>query len=173
MAEFQVEKIFFDMDGVLADFRLGVTELCNIIPQPVNAKPFDAERDDLMWSKIREVEHFYDRLKFMPGAEEMFHEVRGRYGKKCEILTGIPKEKRGIIDAGADKISWMHRLLDSDITVNIVKREDKPQYCRSRGCILIDDMENNISEWEAAGGTGIVHVSAEETLSRLKSMGVL
>jgi beta-phosphoglucomutase-like phosphatase (HAD superfamily) len=173
MTEFKAEKIFFDMDGVLADFSQGVRELCNFEPQPINDDNYDKEQDDLMWFKIRAIEHFYDHLKFMPGAEEMFHAVYDKYGSRCEILTGVPKERRGIISAGSDKISWMRRMLASDITVNIVNTEDKPQYCCGKGYILIDDMQNNIAQWEAAGGTGIVHVSASQTLAWLKSLGVL
>ena len=52
-------------------------------------------------------------------------------------------------------------------------REEKPQYCTGKGCILIDDMERNIKEWNEMGGTGIVNVSAEDTMSRLKELGIL
>ncbi|MBQ8707062.1 MAG: hypothetical protein IJ523_03115 [Succinivibrionaceae bacterium] len=173
MAGFEVKKIFFDMDGVLADFTLGVKELCGLTPQSLNDEKYDESLDDLMWSRIREVEHFYDLLKFMPGAEEMFRTVYARYGARCEILTGIPKPKRGVIHAGEDKISWMRRMLAPDIAVNIVKREEKPQYCSGKGCILIDDMQENISQWQTVGGTGIVHVSAGETLEKLRSLGAL
>ena len=57
--------------------------------------------------------------------------------------------------------------------MNIVFREEKPQYCTGPGCILIDDMQRNIRDWNAMGGTGIVHVSAEETIEKLKEMGVI
>ena len=92
---------------------------------------------------------------------------------KCEILTGIPKPKRGITCAGEDKIKWVRRLLSKDIVVNIVLREEKPQFCKGEGCILIDDMERNIRDWNAEGGTGIVHVTAEETLSILREKGII
>lgn len=36
----------------------------------------------------------------MPGAGEMFDAVYGKYDERCEILTGIPKPKRGIVNAG-------------------------------------------------------------------------
>ena len=88
-------------------------------------------------------------------------------------LTGIPKPKRGIETAGEDKTTWMHRLLVKDIKMNIVFREEKPQYCTGPGCILIDDMERNIRDWNALGGTGILHITAEETIQKLKELGVL
>ena len=64
-----------------------------------------------MWAKIREVDHFYDRLHMMRGAKGMFYNLWKKFGDKCEILTGIPKPKRGIESAGDDKKSWMHRIL--------------------------------------------------------------
>ena len=120
-----VIKIFFDMDGVLADFNKGVEELCGF-------EGSDRDRwkasgnDDEMWVGIREVVHFYDKLDPMPGAIEMFERIYGKYPDHCGILTGIPKPKRGILTAGEDKTTWVRRLLSEDIPVNIVIREEKP-----------------------------------------------
>ena len=103
----------------------------------------------------------------------MFDAVYEKYGDRCEILTGIPKPRREIVNAASDKEIWVKRLLSENIKVNIVFREEKPQYCTGKGCILIDDMERNIKEWNEMGGTGIVNVSAEDTMSRLKELGIL
>ena len=108
-----------------------------------------------------------------PSFYELFDEVCARYGRKAEILTGIPKPKRGILHTGADKTAWVHRELSEDIEVNIVLKEQKPEYCKGKGSILIDDLESNIRAWEGMGGTGILHKSTEETRERLKGMGVL
>ena len=169
----QVEKIYFDMDGVLADFERGVKEICKVTPPSQNAKHHKPGEDDVMWEKIRDNEHFYDLLELMPGAKEMFDVVYIRYGDRCEILTGIPKPKRGIVNAADDKKKWVYRLLSEDVVVNIVYREEKQNYCHGEGCVLIDDMERNIRDWKAAGGTGIVYVSAEDTLNKLKELEVL
>ncbi len=165
-------KIYLDMDGVLADFDRGVRELCRMEPPNQNGKG-DPKQDDAMWEAIREIGHFYDRLELMPGAKEMFDAIYAKYGDRCEILTGIPKEKRGIVTAGEDKTNWTHRLLAKDIRVNIVYREQKPEYCKGKDCILIDDLESNIREWETMGGTGILNTSAEETLRELEQLGLL
>ena len=168
-----VEKIYFDMDGVLADFERGVREICGLTPPSQNAKHHKPGEDDEMWEKIKQNLHFYDYLELMPGAKEMFDAVYGKYGDRCEILTGIPKPKREITYAAEDKIGWVRRLLSEDIKVNIVFREEKPQYCHGEGCILIDDMERNIRDWKALGGTGIVNVSADETMEQLRELGIL
>ncbi len=167
----EVKKIYFDMDGVLADFDRGVEELCGMKSVPQDQKT--PGQDHAMWEAIRDAGHFYDRLELMPGAKEMFDTIYGKFGDRCEILTGIPKPRRGITTSGEDKTSWVRRLLSPDIVVNIVFREQKPEYCTGKDCILIDDLGKNIQAWELYGGTGVLHRSAEETLSVLKGMGVL
>ncbi|MCR5206533.1 MAG: hypothetical protein K6E47_16010 [Lachnospiraceae bacterium] len=169
----EVRKIYFDMDGVLADFERGVKELCGLEPIDQNADSKSQSAEDEMWKAIKDVGHFYDKLEFMPGAKEMFDAVYGRYGDRCEILTGIPKPKRGIESAGDDKKAWVKRLLSKDIKVNIVYREEKQKFCTGKDCILIDDFEKNIKEWEAMGGTGILNKNAYESIAKLKKMGLI
>ena len=38
--------------------------------------------------------------------------------------------------------------------------------------ILIDDRKSNIDQWIAAGGIGILHTSASDTISQLKKLGL-
>ena len=159
------------MDGVLADFDRGVRELCGMETPEQGTRSL--QQDDLMWEKIRETDHFYDRLELMPGAKEMFDRIYGKYGNRCEILTGIPKEKRGIVTAEQDKISWMKRVLSDSIVINVCYRAEKIRKCTGPDAVLIDDLQKNIDEWKAAGGTGILHVSAEKTLEELKKTGIL
>ena len=72
-----VNRIYFDMDGVLADFDRGVRDLCGMETLPQSTR--SPEQDDLMWDRIRKVDHFYDRLEPMAGAKEMFGAVYGAY----------------------------------------------------------------------------------------------
>jgi hypothetical protein len=59
------------------------------------------------------------------------------------------------------------------VKVNIVYREQKPAQCRGKDCILIDDYVQNIREWEAGGGTGILFTDAETVLRELEAQGVI
>ena len=167
-----IEKIYFDMDGVLADFDGGVTNLCGLRPL-AQREHRSKEEDDLMWEKIREVGHFYDRLDPMSGAVKLFNEIYDKYGDKCEILTGIPKPKRGILTAGDDKIAWVHRILSPTLKVNIVYREEKKNFCTGKDSILIDDLRSNIDDWISYGGTGIFHISSEDTRLQLREKNLL
>ena len=168
----EIDKIYFDMDGVLADFDRGIYEICGMVPMPQTANN-DAEREDAMWRRVKEAGHFYDMLEVMPGAKEMFDIIYEKHGDKCEILTGIPNPRREILSAGEDKINWMRRLLSKDIKMNIVYRREKVGFCKGKGSILIDDFDKNINEWNAAGGTGILHTGPAETLECLKKMGII
>lgn len=160
------DKIYLDMDGVLADFDGAAREFCGLAQLQPGYK-MTKEEDDLMWAKLKEVPHFYDRLEPMDGALDMFNKINGKFPGKVEILTGIPKPKRGITTAGEDKINWAHRYLSPTLKVNIVYREQKKDFCTGPDSILIDDREDNIELWRSAGGTGIVHVSPEKTLEEL------
>ena len=74
-----------------------------------------------------------------------------------------PQAEKGITTAGEDKIAWAHRLLTPELKVNIVYREEKKGFCTGKDSILIDDLASNIDDWVSFGGTGILHVSAENT----------
>ena len=167
-----IKKIYFDMDGVLADFDRGVREFCGMdaVSQDYGKKP---GMDTLMWKRASKIPHFYDQLELMPGAKEMFDAVYNRYQDRCEILTGIPKPHRGMIGSAEDKTAWVRRLLSRDIVVHTVFKEQKPQFCFGRDCILIDDLQRNIDAWEKTGGTGILHRSSADTLQILKDLNIL
>lgn len=165
----EIRKIYFDLDGVMADFDRGVYELCGMDAFSHE----DDKSDDIMWLRIKEVGHFYDKLELMPGAKELFDDLYAKYGDKCEILSGIPKPRRGITTAGEDKISWVRRMLSKNVKVNIVYKEDKPDYCTGEDCILIDDLPANIRAWEDMGGTGIINSGADDTRQTLVEMGIL
>ena len=124
----------------------------------------DIKQDDLMWAKIREVDHFYDRLHMMRGAKGMFYNLWNKFGDKCEILTGIPRPDRGIVTAGEVKINWVRRELNPEIRVNIVFRKEKKYFCTGPETVLIDDREKSIREWKEKGGTGILHTDPAKTI---------
>lgn len=167
----EIKKIYFDMDGVLADFDRGVVELLG--QKPLDQMTRDDASDDEMYAAMRAIPNYYDKLELMEGAKELFDAVYNEYGNRCEILSGIPKAKRGIVTAGEDKIKWMHRLLSDQIEINIVYSEEKQNYCFGPEYVLIDDYELNIEQWKAKGGTGIFHKNAADTLAQLRALNIV
>lgn len=165
-----IEKIYFDMDGVLADFDNGVRTLCQMEPLPQNTKR-PKGYDEILWKKISKVEHFYDKLEPMRGAKKMIEFCIEKFGvEKVEILTGIPKPRRNVLTAKEDKEAWVKRNLSDKIKVNTVFREDKINFAKNNRCILVDDYEKNIKEWENAGGYGILFIDSEDVIRKLKNM---
>lgn len=148
-----MEKLYLDMDGVLSDFTRGIEDMCHrpCLPQ---GSATQAE-DDEMYAAARAVGHFYGKLKPVENAIEAFHRLHKLYGNKLEILSAVPSDRYKMWDAKEDKIAWVKKYLGDDVVANIVQREEKKNYAKNKNCILIDDYQKNIDEWEAAGGTGV------------------
>ena len=70
----KVRKIYFDLDGVLADFDRGVHELCGMDAFSHEDDP-SYNFDEEMWKKIKEVGHFYDKLELMEGSLQLFRDL--------------------------------------------------------------------------------------------------
>ena len=173
MDNFEIKKIYFDMDGVLADFDRGIREICGLVPVAQDAPQRDSAMEDIMWGKVKDAGHFYDMLEPISGAKEMFDAVYAKYGDRCEILTGVPRPKRGIDTASGDKVNWMRRLFSKTIKINTVLRAEKKNYCTGKDCVLIDDFSKNIREWTEMGGTGILFVTPGDAIHTMKEMGIL
>ena len=167
----EINMIYYDMDGVMADFDRGVKELLGL--EPIDQGNHTAEQDDVMFARMREVGHFYGKLEPIPGSIELFGEVFAKYGDRCRILSGIPKPSRGIDTAAEDKREWVRRLLPEGVIVNTVLRVEKPKFVTCKNDYLIDDFTKNIAEWENAGGTGVLCRDAVDLRARLKELGIL
>lgn len=144
--------IYFDMDGVLADFRTG-TERAGAVYAPIGTS--DKKADDAMWDEIRKTPHFYATLPEIPRGIRLFKDLQAA-GEKPEILTAIPKPHYRIEHSAEDKKSWAAAHLGPDVPVHICYRAEKIRKCRGPEDILIDDQNRNVEEWKSAGGTGIL-----------------
>ena len=152
-----MKKFFFDMDGVLVDFSLGVKELLNIEPIPQGTKKKPKDYDDILFTKIKEHKNFYRELKEIPEGIELFKYVVEKIGiENVEVLTGVPKPTRNIPEAPQNKIDWCKEHLPYPVKINPVLRKDKPLFITGKDSILIDDYNSNIKEWVKAGGTGFL-----------------
>ena len=162
-------KIYFDMDGVLANFNKGVIDLLHL--KPINqSDPFDYKKTNALYAKMRTVDHYYNMLEPIQEAVDLLLELYEKYGDDVQILTAIPKPHRGIITASEDKINWTKRLISDKIKINICYRAEKANFCTGADCILIDDYNKNIREWEALGGTGILYTNIEDVKNALNKV---
>ncbi len=162
-----ISRIYIDLDGVLADFDRGVKELGFDNHSSPLARPPDAY--EAMWAGIRDCRHFYRDLKPCPRSIEMVEELYRDFGPRCEILTTLPHESKGIVQAKEDKLSWVRKHLSIPIKVNIVKRDQKINFCLRETDLLIDDHISNVNTWILCGGIGIHHISPERTLAAVRA----
>ena len=54
----------------------------------------------------------------------------------------------------------------------ILRSADRKQEFATSDTILIDDRADNIQRWKDAGGIGIHHTSAENTIKQLQDLGL-
>lgn len=157
-------RIFLDLDGVLADFDKGA----GIILETDNIYKWEfIHGGDRFWEVLNSFPNFFGSLPLMPDAMELWWAVRER---KPTILTALPRQDAASVDA--QKRAWVAKYLGSDVEVITCKTKDKPKFCRT-GDILIDDRSVNREAWNAAGGTYILHTSAQASVHRLRALGAI
>ena len=65
---------------------------------------------------------------------------------------------------------WVKKYLPG--TKLILASAEKKQNYSGKDKILIDDRPDNIEQWRARGGKGILHVNAQDTINQLQNLGL-
>jgi len=162
-------KVYLDMDGVLADFDQRFRDLSGMEPKEFENK----YGKKAFWNLIDE-EHkikFWVGIPTMPGAADLVDAVKDY---NYELLTSPSAKKQSYLG----KILWVRNhtgdVFPSKPRINFKKAKEKhlvkPQLAKTD--ILIDDREDTIGRWNAAGGTGIVYKSIGQVLNDLKKLGL-
>ena len=68
------------------------------------------------------------------------------------------------------KHQWVERELPG--VPLLLRSAERKKDLAEPNAILIDDREDNINEWRAAKGIGILFKSAEQTINELKKLGL-
>ena len=86
-------------------------------------------------------------------------------GIHTEILTAAGTVNRTLVIQ--DKIAWIRRHIHPHwIVVPTFKGSQKAAFAHKKA-VLIDDRQRNIDCWVEAGGIGILHKTADETIEQL------
>lgn len=149
--------IYCDLDGVLADFDGTFYKNYGIWPRKAPRKHF--------WQLVQKINNYWYNLDKMPDADNLANYLKNFNYK---ILTGCPQ--LGFTKAVVEKNAWVKQNISPHLEVIACLTKDKTNYCQ-RGDILIDDWPPNIEAWEKAGGIGILHTNAENTINQLKQLG--
>jgi len=174
--EYRGPTIYLDMDGVIANFIDGVNR--------AHKKKFGTDMDwtgkqggnfnvknAALIEAIKSNPRFWIDLKWMPNGKNLVNHVL-KY--KPGIISAYMKED---MRALKQKRKWLDEKigLSKMSDINIVRRKEKPLYAQGRYSpnILIDDSEDNIKRWNAAGGIGILHDDRgwKKTIRKLVRLG--
>lgn len=154
-----ITKIYLDMDGVLANFDKRYFELFGGHPS------FSKDKDsDKKWKHFIEDENFLKLEKF-PGCDDLMYFV-DTTGINVEILSS---SGGGIYDEEVvrQKKKWLENNGVFYKTNIVPGSRLKANYAKPDR-VLIDDTDYVISDFNLAGGIGILHKNAEETIEKLK-----
>lgn len=154
------KKTYLDMDCVLADFIKHFNE--TIHHGGLDTAHFDEYKEHVLkykdwWYKMppmSDAKHMVDKL------HEMGHDLW--------ILSAAPEWQP---EAKDQKKRWIRKHFPkiNPKQIIVTTRADKKNYAPG-GQILIDDYGRNIREWDGAGGQGIKHTSAADTLKKLENL---
>jgi hypothetical protein len=150
-------KIYCDMDGVLVDFDKGYKDLTG------TEASFDTDPKQF-WEPISKAgAAFWIKLKWMSDGKQLWDYIK-QYNP--DLLSAPSREE----SSKMGKRIWVKRELPG--AKLILRSADRKQEFATPNSILIDDRADNIQRWKDAGGIGIVHTSAADTIQQLKDLGL-
>ena len=153
-------KIYLDMDGVIADFDKKYKELYNIAPKDADTyKTFDKFFTTFI------AERQFAKLDLMPDALLLINYLKS-LSVPTEILSSTSSEKRDA-EIREQKVEWLHKH-NLTFPINLVPGKRLKRNFSNPNSILIDDTAQNIDQWRAEGGVGILHTDAMTTIGILK-----
>jgi len=160
----KMKTLYLDMDGVLCFFEKRYKELFVSMGER-SQKDFNKN-----WPSFIQGKNFETLEKF-PGCDKLLafvKDLQDNHEIKVEILSSSGGEKFHS-EVTAQKIKW---LCDNGITfkANIVPGSGKKAALATPDAVLVDDTDYVIDAYVKAGGIGILHTDADETIAKLKSM---
>lgn len=170
-----MRDIFLDMDGVLTDFdaamaKAGIKNEWGFIHKPKSEWTPDQFALDALVREQMDREDFWPNLPIMAGAHYLYESAKVL--GNVMILTARPNETVNAARVTQQKREWIWKNINPFMhhaEIIVCLRHEKQDFAKY-GAILVDDMPINCEHWAQAGGQPILHRSAEETVTKLRSI---
>ena len=159
----QEYSVFCDMDGVLTDFEKRFTSLN---PEKLSPAQYQTKYGiEKFWSFIDEENgvKFWVGMQWMKDGKELWEYIK----KYNPTLLSAPSRNN---ESRLGKRLWVKNNLPG--VKLILSSADKKQNYSGRNKVLIDDRPDNIQQWRAQGGIGILHTNTENTIKQLQAYGI-
>jgi hypothetical protein len=171
-------QIFCDMDGVLTDFNGDFIKLPDNKDGIGPAEYEDQYGKEAFWSLIDKYgEDFWSNMSWMPDGKQLWNFLV----PYDPVILSAPSKNKVCVTG---KLKWIDKNLPQiapnpfqlkskngwDGVSQVILDPDKYRYARSKYDILIDDTPKKINPWRDTGAIGILHISADETISILKTI---
>lgn len=157
-----IEKIYLDLDGVLADFQKRYQELFSTAPDHDTSRKRFGQRFGIFIQNNN-----FATLDMMSDALELLSYLK-TVSVPIEILSSTAREISNE-EISRQKQTWLDNHDIKYPAIFVPGKRLKVNYA-SENCILIDDTVSNIDDWNKAGGIGILHKNASDTISMLQPL---
>lgn len=154
--------IYLDLDGVFADFNGAVQKHCPGLIYQQHSKQ--------IWQVLETIPNFFSTLDLLPNLK--LYDIVLSKDIGVEFLTALPRATGYLKTAQRDKTDWVHEHIDWAQVNCVSSWEMKKYFCQGKHDILIDDSPRNIEDWIKVGGTGILHVTLEDTVQQMHQLGI-
>jgi hypothetical protein len=161
-------QIYCDLDGVEVNFHKFAKDHIGI---DLDTAQTDKKLKGQFWSRVdrlvKDGKPFFGAMEPMPDAFVLWDYIK-KYDPIILSATGHTK------GAENEKREWVRKYLGdhfADTAIFVKSAADKAQYA-TPFAVLIDDRKKAIYPWVEAGGIGVHHISAEDSITQLGELGL-
>ena len=161
-----LETVYLDLDGVIADFNKKYEELFHVSPTKDSVKEH--------WEAFVKTRQF-ENIELIPGSLGFLEEL--------ENLSDVYKFSIVILTSAGgltyydlvrqQKINWLESHGIDFRAIVVQSKKFKENYAKKHAknsSVLIDDTETNVLQFVSSGGLGVHHVTHQKSLEDLRKI---